>query len=201
MPRRSLAALLVALLVLAGCSSDSDEPQAKPGASSTSAGDLDLDAVESSLVSASKERSPLPDVARREALRVLQETFDATVVRPLTKGAPGDLRLLFTPDAAARITGPDRAAMFDEGFPPVADLVGSRTHVSLTGLAGDDGAPALLVANIDWEVRALDDSVRVQRFGELTLTPIFGTWVVSAYSVLVNRTAGGETTTTTAATP
>lgn len=201
MPRRSLAALLVALLALAGCSSDSDEPQAKPGASSTSAGDLDLDVFAAEVVSAQHERQQLPAAARRQALRVLQRTFDATVVEPLTTGKGGDLAQLFTADANARATGPDRGAVFDEGFAPLDQLVGTTTSVALTGLAGDDGAPALLVAKIDWDVRDAADAVRVRRVGELTLVPAFGTWVVGAYTLLVSRTAGGETTTTTGATP
>lgn len=201
MPRRSPVLLLAALLVLAGCSSGSDEPRAKPGASSISAGDLDLDVFAAEVVSPHQERQQLPAASRRQALRVLQRTFDATVVDPLTKGRGGDLAELFTADAAARATGADRPAMFDEGFAPVEELIGTSTSVALTALAGDDGAPAMLVAKLDWDVRSVDDAVRVRRVGELTLLPVFGTWLVGAYTVLVSRTAGGETTTTTAATP
>jgi hypothetical protein len=200
-PRRSLAALLVALCALAGCSSGSDEPRAKPGVTGVRAGDLTLDVFAAEVVSPQRERAELAPALRRQALRVLQRTFDATVVDPLTTGRGGDLSKLFTADAAARASGPDRGAVFDEGFAPLEQLVGSRTSVALTGLAGDDGAPAMLVARIDWDVRDAADAVQVHRVGELTLVPAFGTWVVGAYTMLVNRTAGGETTTTTAATP
>lgn len=201
MPRRYLALLLAALLALAGCSSGSDEPRAEPAASSTSAGDLDLDVFAAEVVSAQQDRRPLPAPARRQALRVLQRIFDATVVDPLTTGTGGDVTQLFTADAAARATGPDRGAVFDEGFAPIDHLVGRTTSVALAGLAGDDGAPVMLVAEIDWDVRDAADAVRVRHVGELTLVPAFGTWVVGAYTLLVSRTAGGRTTTTTAASP
>lgn len=202
MPRRSLVALVVAALVaVVGCSSGSDEPQAEPGASSVTAGDLTLDVFAADIVSAQEERAPLPDSSRRAVLRVLQRTFDATVVAPLTEGRGGDLAELFTADAAARASGPDRGALFDEGFAPLEELVGTRTGVALTALAGDGGAPAIVVAKVDWDVRDAEDAVRVRRVGELTLEPVFGTWFVSAYTLLVSRTAGGDTTTTTASTP
>ena len=66
-PRRSLAVLLVALLAATACSSDDKEPATKPGISGTSQakGDLVLDVVGADVVSASRERRPLDERARR----------------------------------------------------------------------------------------------------------------------------------------
>jgi hypothetical protein len=69
--------------------------------------------------------------------------------------------------------------------------------VRLTALDGGSG-PTLIVAKINWDLRSANGQVRIQRVGELTLVPVYGTWVVGAYSVVTNRTIGGATTTTTA---
>lgn len=203
MPRRSLAVLLVVLLAATACSSDDKKPATKPGISGTSQakGDLVLDVVGADVVSSSRERRPLDERARRQAAKVLQRTFDATVVDALTTGKGGNIGLLFTPDARRSATGADRGAVFDEGFAPIPMLVGSKTDVLLTALDGEDGNPAVLVAKFDWAVRSQDNVVSVHRVGELTLVPAFGTWLVGAYTMLVNRTAGGRLTTTTAVSP
>lgn len=200
--RRSLpAALVVAtLLVPAACSSGADEPQARPGTSQQRAerGALDLQTVAAELVSPHKRRGPLGDGVRDATMQVLQRTFEATVVAPLRGLGPGALEQLFTEDAAARATGPDRAALFDEDLPAVENVVAERRNVRLTGLAGEDAKVALVVAKIDWDVRSADGAVRVRRAGELSLIPVLGRWVVGAYTVVTTRTVAGATTTTTA---
>ena len=201
--RQSLAVALVAGLAAAGCSSGSDEPQARPGVSQqrAEAGALDLDVTAAEVVSPHQAKGPLDGPTREAVLATLQKTFDATVVGPLRDGDAGSLRSLFTDDAAERATGPDRAAVFDDIAGPVDELVVDKANVRLTGLHGDKAEAALVVAKIDWDVRSADGSVRVRRIGELSLIPVFGTWLVGAYSVITSRTADGDTTTTTAATP
>ena len=196
MRRAAAVALLIGLLAGA-CSSGSKEPQAKPGVIEQHAvrGDLTLDNVAWDEVSPRKAFGPLDEANRTAAMKTLQATFDATVVRPLTKGRPGAIDALFTADAAARATGPDRAALFDEGLPKVRDLEATRANVRLTALDNGNG-PGLIVAKIDWDVRGAD--VHVQRIGELSMVPVFGTWLIGAYTVITTRTAGGSTTTTTA---
>jgi hypothetical protein len=158
-------------------------------------GDLRLDAVAWDEVSPRKAFGPLDDVDRVAAMRTLQATFDATVVRPLTTGRAGAIDATFTADAAARATGQDRAALFDEGLPKVKDLEATKADVRLTALDGGDG-PKLIVAKVNWDVRGA--GVHVQRIGELSMVPAFGTWLVAAYTIITTRTAGGSTTTTTA---
>lgn len=201
--RPPLAVALVAGLTLAGCSSGSDEPQARPGISQqrADAAALELDVTAAEVVSPHQARGPLEGPTREAVLATLQKTFDATVVQALRDGRGGSLQELFTGDAAERAAGADRAALFDDDAGPVDELVVDKANVRLTGLHGATTEAALVVAKIDWDVRSADGSVRVQRIGELSLIPVFGSWLVGAYTVITNRTAGGETTTTTAATP
>jgi hypothetical protein len=200
--RRSVIAALVLCLLASACSSAKKQAQSKPGVTEQHAaatgGDLALDVVAWDEVSSARATRPLDDVNRAAAMKTLQRTFDATVVRPVTTGKAGSIEKVFTADAAARADGQDRAALFDEGLPRVRDLFGDKANVRLTALAGDDGTPALIVAKIDWDVRSGDGKVRVRRIGELSMTPVLGTWLVGAYTVLASRTVGGTTTTTTA---
>jgi hypothetical protein len=199
--RRSVVAALLLCLVASACSSGKKEPQAKPGVTeqhTVAGGDLTLDVVAWDLVSPAHALGPLDEGNRAAAMKTLQRTFDATVVQPVKTGKSGSVAAVFTPDAAARADGQDRAALFDEGLPRVRDLLGDKTNVRLTALAGADGKPALVVAKIDWDLRSADGKVRVQRIGELSMVPVLGTWLVGAYTVMTNRTVGGATTTTTA---
>ena len=45
------------------------------------------------------------------------------------------------------------------------------------------------MAKINWDLRGAD--VHVQRIGELSMIPVFGTWLVGAYTVITTRPAGG----------
>lgn len=196
---RAVVAALVVGLVAGACSSDK-EPKAKPGVTEQHQvlGDLDLDTVAWDEVSPRKAFGPLDDATRDAAMKTLQATFDATVVAPIRTGKAGSIDKAFTADAVAHAAGPDRATIYDEGLPRVKQLVADKANVRLTALDGGAG-PALVVAKIDWDVRSADRSVRVQHIGELSMIPVFGTWVVGAYTVLTTRTVGGVTTTTTAA--
>jgi len=199
--RRAAAAALLISLLVGGCSSSGSKDEgARPGRPEAHVvtGDLTLDTVAWDEVSPRKAFGPLDDVNRFAVMKTLQATFDATVVRPLTKGKAGTIDTLFTADAAARAAGPDRVALFDEGLPRVAHLEATKANVRLTALDGGDG-PRLIVAKIDWDVRGA--GVHVKRIGELSMVPAFGTWLVGAYTVITTRTAGGSTTTTTAASP
>ncbi|MCU1374087.1 MAG: hypothetical protein JWO68_1373 [Actinomycetia bacterium] len=188
-------------LAAGACSSGKkEESQPRPGVTTPpiNRGDLKLDVVAWDQVSPAKKFGPLDDPNRASATRALQQAFDATVVDPLTKGKAGSIDRVFTGDAAARAAGQDRAALYDEGLPRVRRLVADKLNVRLTALAGTDGKPALVVAKIDWDVASADGKVRVKRIGELSMVPVFGTWLVGAYTVLTSRTVGGSTTTTTA---
>lgn len=200
--RRPLAAALASLLLTAGaCSSGDDEPRARPGISQQRAEvtDIELAVTGADLVSPHQDLAPLDEPVRSAVVENLQQVFDATVLRPLTEGEAGSIEALFTGDAAERAAGPDRAVLFDDDLPAADRLVADRADVRLTALDGDTRTPAMVIARIDWDVHDPDGEVRVQRIGELTFVPVFGSWLVGAYSVVRTRTTGAGTTTTTAA--
>lgn len=198
--RPLLTVALVGLLI-AGCSGD--EPKAKPGIRQQRAEvpAIELVLTAADLVSPHQVRGPLDAPTAEAALKIVQQAFDATVVGPLRDGEAGSLKSVFTENAAARAAGADRGVLFDEGLGAFDELVADRAAVAVTGMHGATPATELIVAAIDWDVRSADGSVRVKRVGELSLVPVFGTWLVVGYSILTSRTTEGETTTTTAATP
>lgn len=191
--------LMLALAVLGGaCSSGHSGPQARPGVTGTSVVRMPLTVTGAEVVSPARVLVPLDPATARDAVAVVQQTFDATVVEAMTGGKGGPIDNVFTTLAKAHAVYPDRGAMYDEGLPRVPAPVADKADVHLTALAGDDDKPALIVARIDWDVRSADRTVRVHRVGELSLVPAFGKWLVGAYTVLVNRTVAGATTTTSA---
>ena len=201
LPPRTIAAGLVLALAAAGCSSGPKQPQARPGVTgATAVAGVRLKLTGAEVVSPARALAPLDPPTSRLVLAAVQRTFDATVVRSLTSGKGGSIDADFTTDAKAHAIFPDRGAMYDEGLPAVSRVVADKAEVHLTALAGDDDAPALIVAKIDWSVRSPDRRVRVRHVGELSLIPAFGKWLIGAYTVLVSRTVAGATTTTSATT-
>src|SRR5206468_12616614 len=98
----------------------------------------------------------------------------------LTTGKGGDIGKLFTDDAAVHANLGDRKAIFDENQPRWKGVLPDQLEVQLTGLAGDDDRPALVVAKLAWRVHSPGGDQRIERSGELTLTPVLGRWLVSA---------------------
>jgi hypothetical protein len=111
------------------------------------------------VVSPARVLVPLDPATARDAVAVVQQTFDATVVEAMTGGKGGPIDNVFTTLAKAHAVYPDRSAMYDEGLPRVPAPVADRADVHLTALAGDDDKPALIVARIDWDVRSADRTV------------------------------------------
>jgi uncharacterized protein (DUF169 family) len=132
---------------------------------------------------------------------VTQQFFDATVLDPLTKGRAGSIDAVFTADAVRQASTADRAAMYDEGVPQVSRIDAKLHAVQLTGLADDADRLAIVIAKFAWDVTGDGSRVHIVRRGELTLTPAFGSWFVSAYEVDNVKTVGGATTTTSAVKP
>jgi hypothetical protein len=83
----------------------------------------------------------------------------------------------------------------------VTKLETSAHVVQLTGFADDADQLSLVVAKFVWDVTGDGGRVHLVRTGELTLSPAFGSWLVSAYEVTNTRTVRGATSTTTAVKP
>jgi hypothetical protein len=126
------------------------------------------------------------------------------MIDPVAEGeVPEELTQYFDAGTAARLNGPDRAVLFDEGLP---ELSGSFTPtaqpVILTALSDGTGAFVLATAAVNYEATAEteDGDVKVTRQMELTLLPEGGLWKITGYNVILVRESGIQSTTTTAAT-
>ena len=132
-----------------------------------------------------------PDDARAAVLDTLNRWLSDAVVGPLVSGRPApDLTPIFTAATQARLSGPDRAALVDEGLPPATrGLRSEAAAANLTALAGADGVLAAVSARIDLRLRALGDGppLRVDRQGELVMVPDSGNWKIDGYDVRVSR--------------
>lgn len=135
--------------------------------------------------------APLPDVVLSGVLATLNRYLDSAVVSPLRTGTvAADLASIFTPAAALRLTGPDRATLVDEGLPPAGRGLGvDDAAVTLTGLLDNDGSISVVAARVDLTVRTGSGpaSTRVARSGELVLVPDVGSWKIDGYDLRVTR--------------
>ena len=190
--------MLAMAFVAGACSSGDSKSTTPPGVTGTRANQLTLKVTSANLVGPNKPMAALEDPVRGTVEKTVQRVFNATVVKPLVTGAGGEIGKLFTDDAAVRANLGDRKALFDENQPRVERVVPDQLDVELTGLAGGDDQPALVVVRIDWRVHSPDGDLRIERTGEFTLTPVLGKWLVSAYDIAVNRIAGASSTTTSA---
>ena len=137
-------------------------------------------------------------------LKVVGDYLTAATVDPLRSAKPaGDLSALFGAGALARVTGPDRAVMLDEGLPKVTgDLNITSQPVTVVGLGDQGGAIVLATATIDLDIQGVTavkgGPLRILRKGDLVLTPdASGAWKVTAFNIAVARTGAGLDSVTT----
>lgn len=150
--------------------------------------------------------TPLPDDVRNAVMATLAGYVNAATVKPLQKGRAADDAVLagtLAPVVAARLTGPDRAVLVDEGLPKaVSKIRVGATPIALTGLVDGDGRVVLVTAKLDstTTTKTAKGKLSIKRAGELVLTPETGTWKISGYTLTVDRLGKGLglTTTTTA---
>jgi hypothetical protein len=195
---RTIALVFAVAIAIGACSSGDSKSHTPAGVTGTHAGELTLTVTAADLVGPNKPMTALEDPVRSLVEKDVQRVFDATVVAPLTTGKGGEIGKLFTDDAAVHANLGDRAVVFDENQPRMNRVVPEQLDMQLTGLAGGNDQPVLVVAKVAWRVHSPDGDFRVERTGELTLTPVFGKWLVSAYDIAVNRISGAKSTTTSA---
>ena len=161
-----------------------------PAASFTIA-TVDLQAVDA--------EATLPDNVRRGVQGLLDGYLDRAVLQPLRSGQPaGDLSALFAGPALDRMSGPDRAALVDEGLPKATQLKVTTAEADLTALIGPDGVGALTAGIKVVVTGAVEGApLTVERTGELLLAGDGPTWRVAGYDMRVTRDAAGSVTTTT----
>jgi hypothetical protein len=131
-------------------------------------------------------------------LKVVGDYLTTATVDPLRSAKPaGDLSPLFSAGALARVTGPDRAVMVDEGLPKVTgDLDVTAQPVAVVGLADQGGGIVLATATIDLDIQGVTAAkggpLRILRKGDLVLSPDgSGAWKVTAFNVAVARSGAG----------
>ncbi len=114
---------------------------------------------------------------------------------------------MFTTDALAALTGPNRDAAVDDSMPKATGTVTAKNPpVTLTALSEPTGAINLVAAPLLLQVDAktAGGEVHVLRTGEVLLAHDAGTWKISSYKLTVDRTGAGlpaPTTSSTKATP
>lgn len=150
----------------------------------------------------------LPADVRTGVLTTVTAYLRATATR-VADPAAADAALtpLMTAGAAARLAGPDRGTLLDEGLPaPTGKVTVTADPVGLTALADDGGSVVLVTADLDATtvVPTRAGKVRVHRTGALVLVPDAGSWKVQGYQLTVERsgrklgTAAGTPVTTLA---
>ncbi len=193
-------------MVLAGCSGPTAAPGVKQPDPTTTVADAEAAlAVRFTTLSFDLDAAATPppgvaEAARTQVLATLDAYLKAATIEP-TLGRPvGDLGFIFTPAAAGRLTGPDRAALVEEVLVG-SDQVKPTAAVGLRALVGTDGKPVVMAALIDVGVSAKvgEATVRVTRQGTLVLVDEGG-WKIDGYDVRTTRRTGAAASSVSVAT-
>ncbi len=148
----------------------------------------------------------IPDDVRNAVIATLTGYVNAATVAPLRKGKVDDVGLAtaLAPAVAARLTGPDRAVLVDEGLPKATSKVEvAATPVALTGLADGTGSIVVVTATVDATATAktTKGKLLIKRTGDLVLEPDNGTWKITGYTLNVDRVGKAVRPTTTTSVP
>lgn len=204
---RPVLLLAVAALTLAACSgggNDAETTNTKPDRTTTTttvSADVTLTRGEIAVASAGGD-VVLDEPTQQAVIEAAQQYVDIATVAPLMTGKVGDgYDALFDAAVSPNATGPDRAALTDDGIPRVkSDTAVTATPVRVDALADKDGKVLLLGATFDVDVRGVttDGPMTVHRTNELTYAPAEGGgWKITAYRVSVQRDTPTGTTATT----
>jgi hypothetical protein len=201
---------VAAVVALAGCGGGGGGDAAKRAAPSTTVvpnTNVSLQLGDVSADSAGPPAQMTPEQSQA-ILKVVGAYLTAATVDPLRGAKPADdLSALFGAGALARVTGPDRAVMVDEGLPKVTgDLNVTAQPIKVVGLGDQGGAIVLATATIDLDIQgvtaAKGDPLRILRKGDLVLSPdASGAWKVTAFNIAVARSGGGIDAPTTTTPP
>ena len=193
--------MLAAAAALAGaCASDTGLMAVPTTADAPPSADVELSLRVAGVESVGLPAPPFPDDVKAAVGATLDRYLQDAVLGPLRSGGPAaDLGPLFTGPARARLDGPDRAALVDEGLPAAASVRTEAATAKLSALVGPAGAVAVVTAALDLRLEAGDvDPVSVARTGHLVLVPAGDGWKIDGYDVRTVRKGGDGATTTTA---
>jgi hypothetical protein len=151
-----------------------------------------------------------PPEVRDQVLSSLGTYVEDGIVKALRTGKADDAGLdtVFDAAATARLTGPERATLLDEGLPKaVGEISVTTPAVAMTALADKGDALVLISASVDFKVKARAEkgTITIQRTGSFVFAPDEGgAWKITGWTLSVTRggnalPAGPASATTTTA--
>ena len=185
--RRGLGAALAAGVVVigllvAGCSGDGGGGRAGTGEYALTLTGADVHAV-------GPPPAGFPGV-QDAVMETLNAYLTRAVVEPLRTGrAPSDAEELFTAAAGARLAGPDRAALVEDGSSGSGRVRQDRAAAKLSALTGPGGEVVVVTAQLDIGLLVTSGPTRlaVARAGEMVLVPDGGAWKIDSYDLRTQR--------------
>jgi hypothetical protein len=199
----SLALPLVVTVLVAACSSGGDESasSASRETTTTTAAGAKVTVGEVHVQSAGPDVK-LDPATGHALLDSTKKYVDAAVVAPLRDGKLGAAYAeLFDGNVKAPANAADREALTDVSVGKATD--GYKVTVApvrIDAVADQSGkllfAAATIQATSDTTTAA--GPLKIARATELTFSPAFGSWKVTAYRAVASRQAAAGTTTTTA---
>jgi hypothetical protein len=194
----AVAILLGSAVVVAGPAEAARKPKKPKAVVTMSAGELAVYRV-------GDRPASLPDDVRDGVMSTLGAYVKAATVKPLRRGTANTdvLTRTMTPGVAARLTGPDRGVLIDEGLPKsTKKITVDAVPIAIAGLADGDGRVIVVAAQFDATAvtKTAKGKVTITRKGEFELAPVDGAWKISGYTLAVDRVgkALGPTTAPTA---
>jgi hypothetical protein len=136
-----------------------------------------------------------PTNLRDQLAQSVSRYVESAVVAPLKSGAVApDLAGIFTPDAGAKLNGPDRPTLTDEGVPKLTGSITPTTaDCALTALADGGGQIVLVAARLDLDLHAAvaGGDLHLVRKGDLLFSNEAGGWRVAGFDLSVIRNGPG----------
>jgi hypothetical protein len=199
---------VVALLALLGAAGfffflrDDDGDGGGGSGDTVSIGDVDLVVGEVRNENAGLP-AQLPPEVQEQVMTTVGAYVEGALIDVVSEGEPGaDLATVFDAGAAARLDGPDRAVLVEEGLPELTgDFEPSAQPVILTGLSDASGAFVMVSAFFNYaaEAEVKGGRVTIGRATELTMVPEGAAWKITGYDVVLLRDGPGPGATTTTA--
>jgi hypothetical protein len=199
----SRAVVSICVVALAACGGGDDDTSTKANNDKASSQEVTVPGAKVKLNLASVDiqsagpTATLDDKTKVAVMKQTRQYVEEAVVRPLLTGkkVKGAYKKLFGLAVIKPATsGPDRAALTDEGVGKVSgDVRAPATKVAMHALIGPDGVVQFIATRFEMRLKSRLDKapLTINRNTELTFEPAQnGKWVVSAYRVITTRTSG-----------
>ena len=131
---------------------------------------------------------------RRDVLAAAQRYVDDAIIAPLEKGhLVAGYGKMYDPGVRSGALGHDLAALTEAKMGFRQDRVhATASPVRVDAIGGPDGRPAFVALTfaVNVDTPTAKGPLAIRRRTELTFTPEFGRWLVTAYRVSVQRSLG-----------